>query len=128
MRVASCVLLAATVAGAVLLFQVLLFQVLLFQGSAAARIRLNDAEIVADVLVVSGRTRHRYEAIALDDRAARKSDRNRRFVFRIPYYPITLRTAEDGRVATVASCGGRGPGLSAALFGRDRRLARCPLA
>jgi hypothetical protein len=102
MRVAR-VLAAVVAAGAMLLFH----------EPAAARIRLNDAEIVAGVLVVSGRTRHRYERIALDDRAARKSDRHRRFVFRIPYFPtnctVTLKTADDERVATIASCGGRGP-------------------
>jgi len=101
MRVASCVLPAIVAAG-----------FLMFHEPAAARIRLNDAKIVAGVLVVSGHTRHRYEAIALDDRAARKSDRHRRFVFRIPYYPpnctVTLRTVDDQRVATIASCGGQG--------------------
>ncbi len=102
MRVASWVLPAVIAAGGVLLFH----------DSAAARIRLNDAEIVAGVLVVTGHTRHRYERIALDDRAARKSDRHRRFVFRIAYYPpnctVTLKTVDDERVATIASCGARG--------------------
>ena len=102
MRVASWVL-AAVIAAA---------GVVLFHDSAAARIRLNDAEIVAGVLVVTGHTRHRYESIALDDRAARKSDRHRRFVFRIAYYPqnctVTLKTVDDERVATIASCGARG--------------------
>jgi hypothetical protein len=102
MRVASWVLPAVIAAGGALLFQ----------DSAAARIRLNDAEIVGGVLVVTGHTRHRYERIALDDRAARKSDRHRRFVFRIAYYPpnctVTLKTVDDERVATIASCGARG--------------------
>jgi hypothetical protein len=102
MRVASCVLPAVIAAG----------WVVLCHEPAAARIRLNDAEIVAGVLVVSGHTRHRYESIALDDRAARKSDRHRRFVFHIPYYPanctVTLKTADDERVATIASCGAQG--------------------
>jgi Collagen triple helix repeat (20 copies) len=102
MRVASFVLPAVIATG----------WVVLCHEPAAARIRLNDAEIVAGVLVVSGHTRHRYESIALDDRAARKSDRHRRFVFRIPYYPpnctVTLKTADDERVATIASCGAQG--------------------
>jgi hypothetical protein len=102
MRVASWVLPAVIAAAGVLLFH----------DSAAARIRLNDAEIVAGILVVTGHTRHRYESIALDDRAARKSDRHRRFVFRIAYFPtnctVTLKTVDDERVATIASCGARG--------------------
>jgi hypothetical protein len=101
MRVAPCVLPAAIAA-----------LLLMFHEPAAARIRVNDAKIAAGVLVVSGHTRHRYETVALDDRAARKSDRHRRFVFRIPYYPpsctVILKTVSDERVATIASCGGQG--------------------
>jgi hypothetical protein len=111
MRIVSCVLAAVIAAGGMMFFH----------ESAAARIRLNDAEIRAGVLVVSGRTRHRYEAIALDDRAARKSDRHRRFVFRIAYFPtnctVTLRTADDERVATIASCGAAGARGPAGLPG-----------
>jgi hypothetical protein len=107
MRVASCVLPAVIAAG----------WLSLFHEPAAARIRVNEAKIVAGVLVVSGHTRHRYEAIALDDRAARKSDRHRRFVFRISYHPpnctVTLKTVYDERVTTIASCGGQGtPGAT----------------
>jgi hypothetical protein len=99
MRVASCVLPAVIAAG-------------LVQEPAGARIRLNDAEIVAGLLVVTGKTEHRSEAIALDDRMAVRSDRRRRFAFRLAYHPpnctVMLKTADDEQLATIASCGSRG--------------------
>ncbi len=106
MRVSSIVLPAVVAAGTVACFH----------DSASARIRLNDSEMLAGVLVVSGHTRHRSETITLDNQFTQKSDRHRRFVFRVPYYPSTctlqLKTAEDERTAVVESCGAigmRGP-------------------
>src|ERR1700730_2303786 len=62
----------------------------------------------AGVLVVRGHTRHRHEAITLDGRITRRSDRYRSFVFRIHYHPhgcaVILRTAWDQRRASIASC------------------------
>src|ERR1700681_1189678 len=98
MRVASGVLPAAIAAG----------MMLFVHEPVAARIRLHDAKMVAGVLVVTGHTRHRHEAITLDGRITRRSDRHRSFVFRIHYHPhgcaVILRTAWDERKASIASC------------------------
>jgi Collagen triple helix repeat (20 copies) len=98
MRVASVVLPAAIAAG----------MMLFVHEPVAARIRLHDAKMVAGVLVVTGHTRHRDEAITLDGRITRRSDRYRSFVFRIHYHPhdcaVILRTALDQRKASIASC------------------------
>src|ERR1700733_6945947 len=97
MRVASVVL-AVITAG----------MMFLVHDPAAARISLNNAKMVAGVLVVTGHTRHRHETITLDGRLTRKSDRHRSFVFRIPYRPqscaVILRTARDERKAAITSC------------------------
>ena len=98
MRFASGVLPAAIAAG----------MMLFVHEPVAARIRLHDAKMVAGVLVVTGHTRHRHEAITLDGRITRRSDRYRSFVFRIHYHPhgcaVILRTAWDQRKASIASC------------------------
>src|ERR1700726_2614855 len=98
MRVASLMLRAAIAAGTMLLVH----------KPVTARILLNDAKIVAGVLVVTGHTRHSHEIITLNGRITRKSDQHRRFAFRIPYHPhgcaIILRTTRDERKVSIASC------------------------
>ena len=80
--------------------------------SAEARIRLTDAEILAGLLVVAGRTEHAQETITLDGKFTVVSDRRRRFAFRVPYYPpscmVTLKAGDDERTAAVAVCAAAG--------------------
>ncbi|MDQ2084300.1 collagen-like protein [Xanthobacteraceae bacterium Astr-EGSB] len=82
-------------------------------GDGEARIRLNDAQIMAGVLVVGGWTQKKGETVTLDDRFTVTSDHRRRFVFRIPYMPsecrVKLRAGADTRDAVVANCGPSGP-------------------
>jgi len=103
MRVVSVALSAGIAAGLLLLVY----------EPVTARIRLNDVEMHAGVLVVSGHTRHRYEAVTLNGRITRRSDRHGRFNFRLPYRPpdctVVLKSAHEKRVATVSSCGVAGP-------------------
>jgi hypothetical protein len=79
---------------------------------AEARIRLNDSEILAGLLVVTGHTQHANETISLDGKFTTTSDRHRRFSFRIPYYPptctVTLKAGDDERTAAVAVCAAAG--------------------
>jgi hypothetical protein len=86
--------------------------VLMLTGSAQARIRLNDAEMLAGLLVIAGYTQHADEPITLDGKFTTRSDRRHRFAFRVPYYPpscvVTLRTNGDERTAVVATCGAAG--------------------
>jgi hypothetical protein len=81
-------------------------------GESEARIRLNDAQIMAGVLVVGGWTQTRGETVTLDDKFSVTSDQRRRFVFRIPHMPancrVTLRAGADSREAIVANCGPTG--------------------
>lgn len=102
MRVASVALLiAASIASCAVTFE-----------PAAARIRLHDAEILAGVLVVEGRTQVRGQPVTLDGRFTTRSDRRRKFAFRVPYYPsnctVTLKAGADERQAVVANCGATG--------------------
>src|SRR5947209_19469133 len=80
--------------------------------STEARIRLSDSEILAGLLVVAGRTEHANETITLDGKFTAVSDRRRRFVFRVPYYPpsctATLKANNDERTAAVAVCAAAG--------------------
>ena len=80
--------------------------------SAQARIRLNDSEMLAGLLVVAGHTERRNETITLDGKFTATSNRYRRFVFRIPYYPpscmVTLKAGDDERSAAVAACAAAG--------------------
>jgi len=80
--------------------------------SAEARIRLNDSEMLAGLLVVTGHTQHANETISLDGKFTATSDRHRRFTFRIPYYPstctVTLKAGDDERTAAVAVCAAAG--------------------
>lgn len=77
--------------------------------TAQARIRLNDAQIMAGVLVVGGWTQKRGETVTLDGKYTVKSDRKRRFVFRIDYFPpscaVALTAGADTRTAVIANCG-----------------------
>ena len=81
-------------------------------GTAEARIRLTDAEMLAGVLVVAGYTGQPYETITLDDKFTATSNRHHRFAFRIPYYPqsctVTLKSGGDERSAAVAVCAAAG--------------------
>jgi hypothetical protein len=80
----------------------------IFQGPVAARIRLNDSQMVGSVLLVTGHTGRRHETIMLDGQVTRKSDRHRHFAFRIAYHPlncsVVLSTAREWRRATIAMC------------------------
>ena len=82
-------------------------------GTAEARIRLNDAQIIAGVLVVGGWTNERNQTVTLEDKYMVTSDARRRFVFRIDHFPprceVMLRSGEDERTAVVANCGAMGP-------------------
>jgi hypothetical protein len=86
--------------------------VCMMAASAEARIRLNDAELLAGLLVVTGHTERPNESVMLDGKFSTTSDRHRRFVFRVPYYPptcaVTLKTDLEERVAIVAVCGASG--------------------
>lgn len=79
---------------------------------AEARIRLNDSEMLAGLLVVTGHTQHPFETISLDGKYTTKSDGRRRFHFRVPYYPptctVTLKAGDDDRTAAVAVCAAAG--------------------
>jgi hypothetical protein len=90
-------------------------------GDGEARIRLNDAQIMAGVLVVGGWTQNKGETVTLDDKFSVTSDHRRRFVFRIPYMPpdcrVQLRAGADTRDAVVANCGPSGPAGAAAERG-----------
>src|SRR3954451_19844573 len=52
------------------------------------------------------------ETITLDGKFTAVSDRRRRFVFRVPYYPpsctVTLKANNDERTAAVAVCAAAG--------------------
>lgn len=82
-------------------------------GTAEARIRLNDAQIIAGVLVVGGWTSERHQSVTLDDKFTVTSDARRRFVFRIDHFPtrcaVTLRAGGDERTAVIGNCGAMGP-------------------
>ena len=82
-------------------------------GPAEARIRLNDAQIIAGVLVVGGWTSERNQRVTLDDGYTVESDAKRRFVFRIDHFPprcaVTLRAGEETRSAVIGNCGAMGP-------------------
>jgi hypothetical protein len=78
-------------------------------GNAQAKIRLNDAQIMAGVLVVGGWTDQRGETVSLDNKFSAVSDKRRRFVFRVPYMPanclVTLEVGAQTRTAVIANCG-----------------------
>jgi hypothetical protein len=80
--------------------------------TAQARIRLNDSEMLAGLLVVTGHTEHPNETITLDGKFTATSNHSRRFYFRIPYYPptctVTLKAGDDERTAAVAVCAAAG--------------------
>lgn len=82
-------------------------------GPAEARIRLNDAQIIAGVLVVSGWTSDRHQRITLEDAYTVESDAKRRFAFRIDHFPqrctVKLRVGEETRTAVIGNCGAMGP-------------------
>ena len=82
-------------------------------GPAEARIRLNDAQIIAGVLVVGGWTAERHQAVSLDDAFTETSNGGRRFTFRVIHFPsncaVTLRAGDDVRTAVVGNCGPTGP-------------------
>jgi hypothetical protein len=73
---------------------------------------LNDAEILAGVLVVSGYTQKPHETITLDGKYTAESNRRHRFIFHVPYYPsnctVTLKTQSDERAVAVAACAAAG--------------------
>ena len=75
---------------------------------AEARIGLNDAEIMAGALVVSGWTAKRHQSISLDGLYTTRSNKRRRFVFHVPYFPpgcaVTLKMGDETRHAVVANC------------------------
>lgn len=80
---------------------------------AEARIRLNDAQIIAGVLVVGGWTSERHQAVSLDEKFTVTSDGGRRFAFRVTHFPpdcsVTLRAGDDVRTAVIGNCGPMGP-------------------
>ncbi len=82
-------------------------------GTAEARIRLNDAQIIAGVLVVGGWTSERHQSVTLDDTFTVMSDARRRFVFRVAHFPrhcaVTLRIGGEERTAVIGNCGAMGP-------------------
>lgn len=82
-------------------------------GPAEARIRLNDAQIIAGVLVVGGWTTERHQAVSLDEKFTATSDGGRRFAFRVTHFPtncsVTLRAGDDVRTAVIGNCGPMGP-------------------
>lgn len=75
---------------------------------AQARIGLDDAEIIAGALVVSGWTAKRHQSISLDGRYTAESNRRRKFMFHVPYFPpgctVTLKMGDETRQAVVADC------------------------
>lgn len=75
---------------------------------AHARIGLNDAEIIAGALVVSGWTAKRHQSISLDGRYTAESNRRRKFIFHVPYFPpgcsVTLKMGDETRQVVVANC------------------------
>jgi hypothetical protein len=81
---------------------------LLLSAPASARIRLNHAEIVAGVLIVSGQTEARHQRVTLEGRFAVRSNRHRRFAFHLRYHPthcvVGLKAGVDKRSAAVAHC------------------------
>ena len=97
--------------------------VMLPSVSAEARIRLNDAEIIAGALVVSGWTDKRHQTISLDGRYTTRSSRHRKFVFHVSYFPpgcaVTLKMGDETREAVVANCsvGTKGEAGAAGLAG-----------
>jgi hypothetical protein len=82
---------------------------LLLSAPASARIRLNHAEIVAGVLIVSGHTSARHQRVTLAGRFTVRSNRHRRFAFHLRYHPtrcvVRLEAGTDKRRAVVAHCG-----------------------
>lgn len=75
---------------------------------AQARIGLNDAELIAGALVVSGWTAKRHQSISLDGRYTTESNRRRKFIFHVPYFPpgcsVTLKMGDETRQVVVANC------------------------
>jgi len=82
-------------------------------GTAEARIRLNDAQIIAGVLVVGGWTSERNQSVTLEDKYMVTSDARRRFVFRVDHFPprceVSVRVGDEERTAVIGNCGAMGP-------------------
>jgi hypothetical protein len=86
----------------------LAFCLVLLSASASARIRLTHAEINSGILVVSGKTEARHQRVTLNRHFTVRSDRHRRFVFRLHYHPprciVGLNAGAAQRTVIPAHC------------------------
>lgn len=75
---------------------------------AHAEITVTHAQYAAGVLVVRGETSTPNQRVTLDGRYDTRTDRNKRFVFRLRYLPrecgVTIRAGQEVRPARVANC------------------------
>jgi hypothetical protein len=82
--------------------------ILAMAAPASARIRVHDAELNGGRLVVTGSTTRRHQAVTLNGRFVRRSNRHRRFVFRVRYVPrsciVRLRSGGAVRAVAVDHC------------------------
>lgn len=78
--------------------------ILAMAAPASARLRVHDAELSRGRLIVTGSTARRHQAVTLNGRFVRKSNRHRRFAFRVRYVPRSciVRLRSGGAVRTVA--------------------------
>jgi hypothetical protein len=85
---------------------------------AQAEITITRAEYAGGVLVVQGETSQPNQRVVLDGHYDTRTDRNKRFRFRIPYLPadctVSIRAGQQTRPASVANCdaGVRSPGAA----------------
>lgn len=81
---------------------------LFFSTVAAAEIRIDDARYAGGVLVVRGHTTRPFQIIILDGHYKRRSNRDGRFIFRVPYRPrfckIDLVSGSETKSVEVRNC------------------------
>jgi hypothetical protein len=89
-------------------FGVALALVLAGTGAAQAEITVHEAKYASGVLMVRGETTQPMQRLTLDERYAARTDRNKRFLFRIRYLPrdciVELRAGQEVRPAVVSNC------------------------
>jgi hypothetical protein len=75
---------------------------------AAAEITITQGEYESGMLVVRGETTQPHQRITLDDRFVARTDRNKRFLFKVRYAPrdclVEIKAGIESRVAYIANC------------------------
>jgi hypothetical protein len=114
---------------------VLVICLVFLSAPGSARIRLSHAEIASGVLIVSGKTEARHQRVTLNRHFTVRSDRHRRFVFRLHYHPpgciVGLNAGAAQRTVILAHCragiargGGVGAKRARAVHARSHLVQR----